>query len=152
MEITPYQLASRFIGLKEVSGNTSNPQILAMLKLDNTWPTDDSVPWCSAFLNFIFWLPKLSRSKSLLARSWLEVGEATTLTNAKVGHDVVILKRGIEPQPDATVINAPGHVGLFSGYINTTNKVALLAGNQNDMVSVQLFDISKILGIRRILQ
>jgi len=66
---SPYELAQRFVGLKEVSGNMANPQIMAMLQLDADWPRDDSVPWCSAFVNYIAWLMRLPRSKSLRARS-----------------------------------------------------------------------------------
>ena len=54
MEITPFELAQRFIGVKEVPGTTDNPQILAMLKLDGEWPEHDEVPWCSAFVNYIW--------------------------------------------------------------------------------------------------
>jgi hypothetical protein len=34
IEITAFDLAQRFIGMKEVSGKVSNPQILAMLQLE----------------------------------------------------------------------------------------------------------------------
>ena len=74
MDITAYDLASRFIGIKEVRGSVSNPQILSMLRLDSSWPKGDEVPWCSAFVNYPAWLLRLPRSKSLRARSWLEVG------------------------------------------------------------------------------
>jgi hypothetical protein len=47
MNITAFDLAQRFVGIKEIAGSVSNPQILAMLKLDDDWPKDDSVPWCS---------------------------------------------------------------------------------------------------------
>ena len=62
IKITAYKLAERFIGMKEVAGAVHNPQILAMLKLDNAWPVSDEVPWCSAFVNYIAW-PAMSQLK-----------------------------------------------------------------------------------------
>ena len=38
IEITAFDLAQRFVGVKEVDGPTSNPQVLAMLNLDEDWP------------------------------------------------------------------------------------------------------------------
>lgn len=63
MNITAFDLAQRFIGIKEVPGSTSNPQVLAFLRLDNAWPDGDDVAWCSAFVNYIAWLLRLPRSK-----------------------------------------------------------------------------------------
>jgi uncharacterized protein (TIGR02594 family) len=127
--------------MKEVAGPVSNPAILAMLRLDDTWPDGDEVPWCSAALNYWAWLLRLPRSHSLAARSWLGVGEAVPLGDAKVGFDVVVLWRG---NPDA----ATGHVGLFSG--GEGGKVMLLGGNQGDAVSVADFDETRVLGVRRL--
>ena len=149
MNITLYQIAERFIGIKEVEGTASNPAILAMLKLDGDWPKDDSVPWCAAFVNYCAWLLRLPRSKSLRARSWLLIGESMELKYADRGFDVVVLKRGRGKQPGANVIEAPGHVGLYSGHDD--KNVWLLGGNQGDSVTVSGFPISRILGIRRLL-
>lgn len=44
--ITAFDLAKRFIGVKEVKGLVDNPQIMTMLKLDDEWPQHDEVPWC----------------------------------------------------------------------------------------------------------
>lgn len=147
VHITPFQLAKRFKGMQEVSGSVSNPQILAMLKLDNTWPEDDSVPWCSAFVNYIAFLLGLRRTKSLRARSWL-LEKTVTRSDAQVGFDLVVLKRGGNLQPGPDVIEAPGHVGFFSGFEHTTVKV--LGGNQGDTVSIIRYPKKRILGIRRL--
>jgi uncharacterized protein (TIGR02594 family) len=102
-----YALASRFIGTREISGSMDNPQIMAMLKLDNSWPANDEVPWCSAFVNYIAWLLALPRSKALNARSWLRIGEPILLRDARSESDVIIISRGNDP--------AAGHVGFFAG-------------------------------------
>lgn len=69
--INAYDLAQRFNGMNELPGTLDNPQILAMLRLDTNVPEHDEVAWCSAFVNYIAWLLRLPRSKSLMARSWL---------------------------------------------------------------------------------
>lgn len=149
MKITPFDLAQRFIGVSEVSGTASNPQILAMLKLDQDWPQGDEVPWCAAFLNYITWLLRLPRSKNLRARSWLLVGNSVPLEEAEAGFDVVILKRGPGNQPGPEVIEAKGHVGFFAG--KEGDHVLILGGNQSDAVNVSRYPAKDILGIRRLL-
>jgi len=152
IEITAYDLAQRFVGMTEVAGKVSNPQILAMLQLDTLWPEQDEVPWCSAFVNYIAWLLRLPRSKDLRARSWLDVGifiPVELIERAEIGFDVVILKRGGGNQPGPEVINASGHVGFFAG--KEENKVLILGGNQSDSVNISRFLVLNILGIRRLL-
>lgn len=151
MNITAYQLAQRFTGIEEVQGGTANLKILNMLRLDAQWPTDDSVPWCSAFVNYIAWLLRLPRSKSLAARSWLEVGRAIPLAGAETGFDIMILKRGGDNQPGPEVIKAPGHVGFFAGRFIGANKVFILGGNQADSVGVAGYPEERVLGVRRLI-
>jgi hypothetical protein len=116
LEISAFDLALSFIGTREIAGVASNPQILAMLRLDAQWPTGDEVPWCSAFCNYICWLLRLPRSMSLSARSWLQVGSAVSVEAAEVGFDIVILKHLKGDQPGPEVIKAPGHVGFSPGW------------------------------------
>ena len=149
MEITAFQLAQRFVGVREIAGKVSNPLILSMLTLDQAWPQDDSVPWCGAFVNYVAWLLRLPRSKDLRARSWLRVGAGTDLEDAEPGFDVVVLQRGGTDQPGPSVINAPGHVGFFAGLERDT--VLLLGGNQSDTVSVSPYPTTKVLGVRRLI-
>jgi uncharacterized protein (TIGR02594 family) len=151
IELTAFELAQRYSNIKEVAGNVSNPLILAMLKLDQKWPDDDKVPWCSAFMNWICWNLRLPRSKSLRARSWLLVGEEVNIQNMEVGFDVVILKRGSGSQPGPEVIKAPGHVGFFAGWsYQNPNNILLLGGNQNDSVNISGYNSRRILGVRRL--
>lgn len=152
---TPYSVARRFIGQKEVPGQVANPHILAMLKLDDSWPQDDSVPWCSAFVNYVFWILGMERTKSLRARSWLTVGYPIPMDRAHTGFDVVILRRGTGRQPGPEVIDAPGHVGLYSGHTppgpTSHASVSLLGGNQSDGVNIAAYPLDRVLGVRRIL-
>lgn len=148
IQTSAFLIAQRFIGIKEVSGTTANPQIVAMLRLDNASIIQDEVPWCSAFANYIAWLLRLPRSKSLAARSWLQIGTPITLAEARAENDIVILKRGVGTQPGPEVLQAPGHVGFYAGY--EAGKVLLLAGNQGDAVNISAFPQTNILGIRRL--
>lgn len=149
MEITAFDLAQRYIGIKEFAGGKNHPLIQWWLSLCG-FGTDspDETPWCSAMANGITWELRLPRSKSAAARSWLTVGSAVRLEDAKVGYDVVVLKRGAGDQPGAEVLNAPGHVGFYAGH--GEGFVQILGGNQGNSVSVAPFDVTKILGIRRL--
>ena len=154
MNVTAYDIAQRFIGMKEIPGADDNHAVLAMLKLDNQWPQSDEVPWCSAFTNYVCWLLRLPRSKSLLARSWLGVGQPIHISVAKPGFDLVVLSRGLHPAP-ATDLTAKGNVGFYANHLydgNGDGKIFLLGGNQSDSVSIASYDISRVLGIRRLLE
>ena len=142
-----FDLAQRYSGIKEVGGSIDNPAILAMLRLDNEWPQNDEVPWCSGFINHICWLARLPRSKDLRARSWLIVGKGITLDEAEPG-DVIILKRGKGDQPGPEVLKAPGHVGFYAGRFGEF--IEVLGGNQSDTVKVSRYPVKRLLGVRRL--
>ena len=146
--LTLYDMAQRFVGIEEAPGNTSNSHVLAMLQLDQKWPKGDDVPWCSAFMNYVAWLLRLPRSKSLRARSWLLVGRPIPLDDARAGYDVVIFSRGTGRPAGPDIINAPGHVGLFAGIEG--DDVLVLGGNQSDSVNVARYPASRVLGVRRL--
>lgn len=151
-----FEMAQRYVGIKEVSGQFDNPQIMAWLKLDMQWPEGDEVPWCSAFVNGIAHAFRLPRSKSLRARSWLLMGEPIDLEKAEPGFDVVIIKRaGDDSGPD--VIDAPGHVGFYAGIERFTDRggtdrerILILGGNQGNSVSIAGFSSDRLLGVRRL--
>ena len=159
MQLTAFDLAQRFTGIREVAGPVSNAHILAMLRLDNTWVEGDEIPWCSALVNYICWLLRLPRSKSLAARSWLGVGIPIALEQARPGYDVVVLKHAGDHEPGAEIMAAPGHVGFFAGLEARpratfgdpdTGRVLVLGGNQGDSVSVSPFPVTRVLGVRRL--
>lgn len=143
--VTMFDLAQRFVGLEEVPGVAANDQIMAMLRLDAAWPDGDEVPWCSAFVNYIAWLMRLPRSKSLRARSWLNVGSAVHLEQAELG-DVVVLRRPGGPLTQTQ--DAPGHVGFFVFW--NYDRVQVLGGNQKNRVGIDWFDANDVLSVRRL--
>jgi uncharacterized protein (TIGR02594 family) len=152
MNATPYQLAERFLALKEAPGIAhNNPQIVAMLQLDgDIWAETDETPWCSALAKYVCYLfGDVPRSRKLSARSWLKVGTEIAIEDAQRGFDVVVLQRGPDPQPGPEILDAPGHVGFFSEL--SPGKVWILGGNQGNAVSVAPFDVSRVLGVRRLI-
>lgn len=142
-----FDLAQRYIGIEEVSGKVDNPAIMAMLKLDARWPSNDEVPWCSAFANYIAWLCRHPRSKSLLARSWLNVGAGIELDQAEPG-DIIVIKRGKGDQPGPENTSAPGHVGFYAG--RSGPLIEILGGNQSDTVKISRYPATRLLGVRRL--
>ena len=100
----------------------------------------DEVPWCSSFINGIAWLLRMPRSKSARARSWLDVGQAIDLQDARPGNDIVIFRRGNSP--------TAGHVGMFAGFAN--GNIFVLGGNQSNGVTIAPFIVSDLLGVRRL--
>lgn len=146
--MTAFDLAERWVGVKELPGKgRSNPFILGMLQLDQSWPADDEVAWCSAFVNFICWQLRLTRSKNLAARSWLGVGQVLAADQAQVGFDLVILRQPGGPGADVQK-GAPGHVGFFAGHHDSA--VWILGGNQGNAVTVARFDPDLVIGYRRV--
>lgn len=146
--MNPYALAERYIGIAEIGApGQDHPLVVWWLSLCGLPNSPDETPWCSAFVNGMAWELRLPRSKSAAARSWLTVGTPVETSQAQRG-DVVILQRGAVPQPDASVLNAPGHVGFFSSYAN--GRLFLLGGNQGNGVSIAPFAPGMILGVRRL--
>jgi uncharacterized protein (TIGR02594 family) len=143
------EIATRLIGTREKHGVDDDPFIRWCHSICAGGEAPDEVPWCSSFANGVARLLGLPRSASKAARSWLAIGSRIELLLADPGFDVVILSRGPDPQPPATVYNAPGHVGFFAGW-SSAGDVVLVGGNQGDAVSRASFPASRILGIRRL--
>jgi uncharacterized protein (TIGR02594 family) len=137
--LTCYDIAQRFVGMRETPGLASTPMILAMLRLDDASVADDETPWCGAFASFVAWLLRRPRSKSLAARSWLHVGRPIELEDAVAGDDIVVFERG-----------AGGHVGFYAGR-NKDGSVLILGGNQSDAVTIAAFPVARLLGVRRLI-
>lgn len=151
LHTTALELAQNlFRGVHEVPGNEDHPLIVAALRMVESWPEHDEVPWCSSLPYMVcigLGLPVPSRN-GLMARSWLTVGTPVALEDARVGFDLVILSRGSNA-PGPEVLDAPGHVGFFHGIHG--GKVLVWGGNQSDSACLDYFPASRILGIRRLI-
>lgn len=124
-------------GDKEVSGDVDSSSIMQMAKdcgFDSY--VHDEISWCSLFVNWVALQAKYTRSGSLAARSWLNIGFATA--TPEIG-DVVVLWRE-SPQ------SWKGHVGLFIRHQGTN--VYILGGNQGNMVNISAYPATQILGYK----
>jgi uncharacterized protein (TIGR02594 family) len=98
-------------------------------------------PWCAAWANAVLQSSGIRGTNSLLARSFLGWGAATS--SPKEG-DVVVMARGRSARS--------GHVGFFveRQTINGRSYVKVLGGNQGKQVSVAWYPESRVLGYRRV--
>ena len=124
------------LGVAEAAGARSNPNVVRYYaEVGHPAVTDDEVAWCAAFLGACLERAGIRSTRSLMARSYLSWGEA--LSEPRPGA-IAVLSRGFDPRL--------GHVGFLVGI--TSNDLILLGGNQGDVVGVQLFPRSRLLGLR----
>lgn len=127
--------AEKEIGVKEVPGPGDNPRILEYHKATNLKATDDAVPWCSAFVNWVLLHCGYERSHQAAARSFLGVG---VILKGYKKYSIVILRRGNSTWQ--------GHVGFAID--ETKSHVLVLGGNQGDRVSKAWFRKENVIGYR----
>lgn len=134
-EFPPWiRVALAELGTKEIPGSGNNPRVLEYHKYTTLRATQDSVAWCSSFVNFV--LAKAGpyqRSHSAAARTWLSV--PTKLKGYK-RHAIVILKRGNS--------SWQGHVGFVMD--ETSTHIRVLGGNQSDAVTIASYRKAAVLG------
>lgn len=120
----------------ETSLNISNPRILQYaIECGFTDYKNSDVSWCSLFMNWVCLMANLPRSKSLLARSWLDVGiKVTALKEA----DLVVYWR-------ETKDGIFGHVGIPLSYSDDKQFIYTLGGNQSDSVCVKPYPANRVL-------
>ena len=102
---------------------------------------NDEVSWCAAFVNFCMQKQGYSHPKTLLAKSWLNMGQP--VNDPKPG-DIVIFWRGKQS-------GWQGHVGFFIKEDKENNLIYVYGGNQGGAVCLKPFSKTQILGYRRVL-
>ena len=123
-------------GVRETPGPASNDRIVRLFReVGHSKITSDETPWCAAFVGACLERAKLRSTRSLLARSYLNWGNP--LRTARLGA-VAVLSRGRDP--------GQGHVGFVVG--GSDGRLFLLGGNQQNAVTVQSFETSRLLGLR----
>jgi uncharacterized protein (TIGR02594 family) len=127
-------IALRELGTKEVPGDGDNPRVVAYHQATTLRATEDSVPWCSAYVNWVLREAHEPTTRSALARSWLAWGQAVPERYGAV----TVLSRGAHP--------TQGHVGFLIDADGAS--LWLLGGNQSDMVNIARFDRTRLLGFR----
>lgn len=127
-------LARNHIGLREVPGGATAPQLRRWLEDARAWWLDDETPWCGLFPRAIFAACEYATPKEWYrARAWLSWG--LELPGPLVGC-ITVYERGAAGHVSFTVGRSRG--GMLLG----------LGGNQGDEVRVSAFPTSRVLGHR----
>lgn len=129
-------IAQKYIGMKEVVGNSDNDKIVELWKIAKTTTkvSDDETPWCAAFVSACIEQAGFTSARTGWARSYLNWG---LKLQAPVRGCVVVFSRG----------SIYGHVGFYMGRASN-GKMLILGGNQNNEVGIVEFDDKTVLGYR----
>jgi len=134
------EIAKRKLGIHEIPGPKTEKFIGDCLESVGL-PRDDSISWCSAFVNKILEMAGFKGTGSGMARSWIEWGRELEEEDPIEDWEGCICVLWRE-DPDGPF----GHVGFLVGWDD--NRVKLLGGNQSDSVSEAWFPIERVLGFR----
>lgn len=127
-------IAESQIGTEEFPGSESNPAITKYFRATGLGGhPDDSVPWCSAFVNWVMEQAGYRGTRRANARSWVDWG--ARIPGPKRGA-IAVLWRG---HPESK----QGHVGFV---VDTAPyRVILLGGNQGNRVGRQEYSSGRVL-------
>jgi len=135
LEIALAELADH---VAEVPGVGNNARIVEYHAATKLKATDDLTPWCSSFICWVMEQAGIPSTKSAMARSWLSWVAGGALQLPRFGA-ITVLQRG-EPGSNQ------GHVGFLVA--SRGNRVALVAGNQNNRVSIEWAAEGRVIGYR----
>ncbi len=131
--------AVKLMGVKEIAGTKSHPEILALAKdaeLDKIFTNDDT-PWCGVFVAGTLaraGRPPLKSYSALRARDWATWG--LRITGPAEYGDILVFHR-----------EGGGHVGYYVGEDKDCYHV--LGGNQSNSINVTRILKSRCIAIRR---
>ena len=126
------------INTAEIAGDQANSAILGYWEGVHQKQTQDEVPWCSAFMNWVMMKSGRKGTGNAFASSWLNWGKP--LSSPKRGA-IVILRTGNS--------GSGYHVGIYMG--DAGRNIKVLGGNQGGSggrVKVSLFSKSTVAGYR----
>lgn len=125
--------------VREILGSGHNPRIVWYHGHTTLKATNDETPWCSAFLCAAAESCGFKSTRSAAARSWLSYGDEG---KGEVGDIVIFSANSRGPQA--------GHVGfLASPYRKGDTLIAVLGGNQSNMLRVSNYQAKDLLAFRR---
>jgi uncharacterized protein (TIGR02594 family) len=132
-------IAEAEVGVREnAAAGQHNKRILEFHKSTSLRATEDEVPWCSSFVNWVMLESGRTGTKSAAAKSWLNWG--TNLAKPQVGA-VTVIKKKTGGTDKATGSSSGFHVAFFVSA--TPTHLRLLGGNQSDSVKYSNFQLSK---------
>lgn len=131
------KIASEYIGYEE---NQHRSELRSFLKVDPV-----QTEWCAAYVNAVLRESGIPGSETVsenpyMARSFLNLGYKV---NTPDHGDIVVLKRGNPWE---------GHVGFYLDIkiIGGEAYYAILGGNQDQTVSIKLYNVNNVVEIRRL--
>lgn len=137
-DFSPYpwmEYALAAYGIREIPGQRSNPRIDQFLASVGMGPGDETA-WCSGFVNWCMEQAGITGTGRANARSWLTwTGGGMCLAKPTWGCVTVLWRE--------SPTSWKGHVGFAVG--KTPDKITLLGGNQGDAVSIQDYDLDRVL-------
>lgn len=135
--MTPWlEIAKKHLGQKEYPGKPTNPLIAKWWGLIRSAITDDSSPWCAAFLGGVLEECGILSTRSARARSYEKWGRPL---GAPVEGAIAVFWRG---SPESKT----GHVGFVVG--QDKENLQILGGNQGDAVNIRSFPKSRLVALR----
>jgi uncharacterized protein (TIGR02594 family) len=140
--VTPAQswmtIAEAEIGVRENAAvGQHNKRILEFHKATSLRATEDEVPWCSSFVNWVMVESGRTGTKSAAAKSWLNWGTEVSPRSGAV----TVIKKKVGGADKATGSSSGFHVAFFVSATET--HLRLLGGNQSDSVKYSNFQLSK---------
>ena len=130
------QIAFTKLGVREIPGEESNPEIDEFLAIAGLHSGDET-PWCSVAVCYPFEKVGIRSTRKANARSWLGWGQHLEVP---LFGCVVVLWR-ISPDSEF------GHVGFYIGYDNQ-DRIYVLGGNQGNMFTISPFPMERVLDYR----
>lgn len=133
--------ARRNLGLREIAGPASQPEIMRMFAAcDFDPPNGDDDAWCSAANNYWMQEAGIPGTRDPAARSWLKWG--AELKKPKPGAVCVFWRENPK--------SWKGHVGLYVGPGSRPGYIRVLGGNQGSKgeVSISEQSTAQLLGYR----
>ena len=136
--MNPINVALKEYGVTTIQGVLDNPRIEKYFSdIGHGYIKDDETAWCACFANWVLKQCGYDGTNSLLARSFLNLGQETT--EPKMG-DIVVLWRISKP-------SGFGHVGFYIS--ETPYSIFILGGNQMGQVNISEFPKYRLLGYRK---
>jgi uncharacterized protein (TIGR02594 family) len=138
---SPLSIAQQYLGYTEISDRSVLREFLGV--------DPRQTEWCAAFVNSALHHSGLAGSESvsdypLMARSFVDWGEPINPQEEDLlPGDVVVFPRGRQ--------SWQGHVGFYVDTVSVDGKQywQILGGNQNNSVSIELYDPDRAVAVRR---
>jgi uncharacterized protein (TIGR02594 family) len=132
-------IAEAEVGVREnAAPGQHNQRIIEFHKATTLRATEDEVPWCSSFVNWVMVEFGRVGTRSAAAKSWLSWG--AELKEPRLGA-ITVIKKKTRGADKATGSSSGFHVAFFVSA--TESHIRMLGGNQSDSVKYSNFALSK---------